>query len=62
MLAPLLVSLAMVGLAAGLFGLYLARLLTVDGCPEDAAETRHHAGLLLSFSAMLLTFGMLWVG
>lgn len=47
MLLPMLSSVGMIGLMAGLFGLYLSRLLLGDGCGEEAAETRHNALLLV---------------
>lgn len=61
MIGSLVASFGLIGLAAGLFGLYLARLL-VDGSAEDAAETRHNAQIMLSLGTTLLIVGTLWAG
>lgn len=58
MLPPLLATFGMVGLVAGLFGLYLARLLTVDGSTESAAATIHNATVLTVTGMALLLVGM----
>jgi hypothetical protein len=60
MLPPLLATFGMVGLIAGLFGLYLARQLVVNGAPEDAAETSHNASLLMATGTTMVLFGMLF--
>lgn len=54
----LLAIFGLIGLAAGLFGLYLARLLFVDGCAAGAAETRHNAQLLLVTGGTLLILAL----
>lgn len=58
MILSLLATFGMIGLAAGLFGLYLARLLFVDGCAAGAAETRHNAQLLLVTGGTLLMLAL----
>lgn len=58
MIASLLISFAMIGIAAGLFGFYLARLLLVDGLSADAAETNHNARLLLLVSVLLMAVSL----
>lgn len=62
MIPALLAPFGLIGIAAGLFGLYLARLLRVDGSAEDAAETGHNARLLLAASSTLLVVAMAWTG
>ena len=62
MIPSLLAPFGLLGFAAGLFGLYLARLLYVDGCTTDAAETRHNARLLLATGSTLLILAMTWTG
>ncbi len=62
MIAVLLAPLGLVGIAAGLFGLYLARLLMGDGCSADAHETRHSARLLVVTGGTLLLVAVLWTG
>jgi len=61
-LLPLLAMFGMIGLTAGLFGLYLARMLHVDGLPEDAAETRHNAQLLVISALAMLVVSMARLG
>jgi H+/Cl- antiporter ClcA len=62
MIPSLLAPFGIIGIAAGLFGLYLARLLLVDGSDKDAAETRHSARLLLATGGTLLIVAMTWTG
>lgn len=54
MIQPLLMTFGMLGVAFGLFGIALARMLLVDGSDRDAAETRHNAQLVLVAGAALL--------
>jgi hypothetical protein len=54
MIGSLLAPFGIVGIAAGLFGLYLARLLMADGYSADATEARHNARLLMATGGTLL--------
>jgi hypothetical protein len=62
MIQPLLMTFGMLGIAFGLFGVALARMLLVDGCERDAAETRHNAALMLATGLALLIFSMASIG
>lgn len=62
MLLPLLSSIGMIGLIAGLFGLYLARLLLSDGWGDEADETRHNALLLVISGAASLAVSLAGMG
>lgn len=62
MIALLLAPFGLIGIAAGLFGLYLARLLRVDGSDGDALVTRHNARLMLATGSTLLIVALLWTG
>lgn len=58
MIHSLLMIFGMLGVAFGLFGVALARMLFVDGCEEDAAATRHNAALLLVAGVALLAVSL----
>jgi hypothetical protein len=62
MIHSLLMMVGMFGVAFGLFGVALARMLGVDGCEEDAAATRHNAALLLIAGVALLVVSLARVG
>lgn len=62
MIGSLLIPFAILGVAAGLFGLYLARLLFVDGSTADAAEARHNARLILAASSTMLIVALAGTG
>jgi hypothetical protein len=62
MILSLLAPFGVIGIAAGLFGLYLARLLLVDGSADDAAATGNNARLLLALGSTLLAVAMFWTG
>lgn len=62
MIHSLLMTVGMLGIAFGLFGVALARMLLVDGCDQDAAETRHNACLLLVTGTTLLVVSLAGVG
>lgn len=62
MIHSLLMMIGMLGLAFGMFGIALARMLFVDGCERDAAETRHNANLLLVTGTTLLVVSLASVG
>ncbi len=62
MIGSLLLSIGMIGIAAGLFGLYLACLLRGDGSLENAAAARHNAHLLLAASGAMLLVALAATG
>jgi hypothetical protein len=62
MIQSLLMMVGMLGIAFGLFGVALARMLRVDGCDQDAAETRHNARLLIVTGTTLLVMSLAQVG
>lgn len=62
MIGLLLLPIGMLGVAAGLFGLYLACLLRGDGCAENAAEARHNAQLLLAAGSTMLIVALAGTG
>jgi hypothetical protein len=62
MLVYLLQSLGMLALAAGLFGIYLTRLLQGDGWLEAARETAHNARILLITGGAVLAVALARVG
>lgn len=62
MIPSLLMVVGMLGIAFGLFGVALARVLLVGGCDQDAAETRHNARLLIATGTTLLVVSLAQVG
>jgi hypothetical protein len=58
MLPYLLQTMGMLALAAGLFGIYLARLLQGDGWIEAASETSHNARILLITGGAVLAVAL----
>jgi hypothetical protein len=54
MILSLLATFGTLGIAFGLFGLYLARTLLGGGSEEGASDARHNAHLLLITGATLL--------
>lgn len=62
MLVYLLQTIGMLGVAAGLFGMYLARLLRGDGWLEAAHETTANAYRLLIVGGAVLAVALTRVG
>jgi hypothetical protein len=54
MIQPLLLTFGLLGIAFGLFGIALARLLLGDGAERDAYETGHNARLILVTGTTLI--------